>query len=157
MSRRPVPSSKTVSRQMSRMPRADTKPETLLRSELHRRGLRFHLHGRHLPGRPDIVFTRARIAVFVDGCFWHSCPTHGVLPKSNRDWWREKLRLNTERDVRKDEELRAAGWVPLHTWEHEPVEAAAERIEALWRMRTGRASLPGLRLGRLADCSEHGG
>lgn len=125
-----------VSEQMARMPRRDTGPELALRRELHRRGLRYRVGMRGIPGTPDIAFTRAKIAVFCDGCFWHSCPDHGILPKNNRDWWREKLERNRERDREKDTELRTQGWVPVHVWEHEDIEKAADRIEALWRRRT---------------------
>lgn len=78
------------------------------------------------------MFTRARIAVFVDGCFWHACPVHGVLPKNNRDWWRAKLDRNRVRDQEKDDALGALGWTVIHVWEHEPVDAAAARIQQLW-------------------------
>jgi DNA mismatch endonuclease, patch repair protein len=73
-----------------------------LRRRLHAAGLRFRIHPRDLPGRPDIALTRAKMAVFVDGCFWHGCPAHGVLPKHNREWWLQKLRANSERDSRND-------------------------------------------------------
>ncbi len=122
---------------MSRMPRRDSHPELRLRRELHRRGMRFRVHGR-LPGRPDIVFSAGRLAVFVDGCFWHACPEHGTLPKNNQNWWREKLNGNLARDREKDRKLDALGWLPVHVWEHEPVEEAAHRVEELWRERTGR-------------------
>lgn len=114
--------------------RTDTKPEVALRSELHRRGLRFRkdlpvsIDGRKI--RPDIVFTRARVVIFVDGCFWHGCPEHQVIPKSNRDYWVPKLRRNVERDRAADESLSAAGWLVLRVWEHEDVEVAADRIAA---------------------------
>ena len=123
---------------MSRMPRRDTTPELLLRRALHARGMRFRTHVQ-LPGRPDIAFTRARLAVFVDGCFWHACPTHGVMPKNNREWWNEKLTANVARDRAKDDALRALGWEPLHFWEHTDVDEAAAVIEAAWRRRTGRS------------------
>ena len=123
---------------MSRMPRSSTGPEMALRRELFRRGLRYLLHQRSLPGTPDVVLSRARIAVFVDGCFWHGCPEHGTLPKNNREWWRDKLRRNAERDERKDAELRDLGWLPVHFWEHLPPEEMADAVEALWRDRTGR-------------------
>jgi DNA mismatch endonuclease (patch repair protein) len=104
------------------MPRESTKPEVALRRALHARGFRFRLHRRDLPGTPDIVFPRQRLAVFVDGCFWHGCAEHGVLPKNNREWWRAKLAANVERDARKDAALVAMGWTPLHLWEHTPLE-----------------------------------
>jgi DNA mismatch endonuclease (patch repair protein) len=123
---------------MSRMPRSSTGPELALRRQLHAAGLRFRLHLRTLPGTPDIVLTRARIAVFIDGCFWHGCPVHAVVPKHNREWWIDKLRGNTERDTRNDSRLVEAGWLPLHVWEHEPAAEAANRIIRLWRERTDR-------------------
>ena len=122
---------------MSRMRRRDTKPELLLRRKLHARGLRFRIQAQ-LPGKPDIALTRAKLAVFIDGCFWHSCPQHGSLPKNNRDWWSEKLAANVARDRAKDEALRALGWEPLHIWEHVPVDDAADAVETAWRRRTGR-------------------
>src|SRR5262245_26407929 len=108
-----------VSEQMKRMPRADSRPELELRREVHRRRMRFAVNRRDLPGTPDIVFTRARIAVFVDGCFWHMCPEHRSIPTNNRDWWLAKLEANVERDRRKDEALKELGWLPLHFWEHD--------------------------------------
>lgn len=135
---RPAPLNRLVSEQMSRMPRADTGPELALRRELHARGLRFRVHDRRLPGTPDVVLTRARLAVFIDGCFWHGCPEHGTLPRNNRDWWAAKLEANAERDRRKDAELTGMGWTPVHFWEHVPVAEMADVVERLWRERTGR-------------------
>lgn len=117
-------------------PRRDTKPEVLLRSLLHRRGLRFR---KDLPirltertVRPDIVFTRQHLAVFVDGCFWHCCPIHGTSPKANTGYWGPKLKRNVERDRTVNEQLFNAGWTVLRAWEHEPAEAVVSRvIEAL--------------------------
>jgi DNA mismatch endonuclease (patch repair protein) len=110
-----------------------------LRRELHRRGMRFRIHVASLPGRPDIVLTRARIAVFVDGCFWHACPDHGTLPKNNRGWWREKLTANVERDGRNDRLLSEQGWLAVHLWEHTTPEEGANRVENLWLKQIGRA------------------
>lgn len=138
MNRRPAALSEQVSAQMRRMPRSATKPELALRRVLHARGLRFRINRRDLPGTPDIVLTRARIAVFVDGCYWHSCPEHGCTPRNNREWWSVKLRRNVQRDREKDAVLQALGWLPLHFWEHEPVDAVAATVEARWRERTGR-------------------
>lgn len=132
----PTPLDDGVSRRMARMPRRDTKPELALRRELHQRGLRFRVHA-GLPGRPDIAFTRARLAVFVDGCFWHRCGEHGTIPTNNRDWWTAKLDANVARDRAKDEQLAALGWRSEHIWEHDPVAAAADRVEALWITLTG--------------------
>ncbi len=114
-----MPSSEMVSRQMSRMPTASTGPELNVRRLLHRRGLRFRVHIKRLPGTPDIVFSKARLAIFVDGCFWHGCVLHGTLPKNNQVWWQHKLAGNAERDRRKDCDLVALGWTPLHFWEHD--------------------------------------
>jgi len=132
----PAPSSAAVSAQMRRMPRRDSTGEVRLRSELHRLGLRFRKHLRGLPGTPDVVFTRARIAVFFDGCFWHCCPDHGVLPKSNRAWWKTKLDGNVARDRRNDEALVELGWLPVRVWEHEDLHDAALVIKDLWQSRS---------------------
>lgn len=108
----------TRSRIMSRVGQKNTAPEKLLRSALHRRGLRYRLHVRGLPGTPDIVFPRYGAVVFVHGCFWHS---HGcrksTLPKSNRDFWYAKFRSNKERDSRKLLELQKGGWRVAVVWE----------------------------------------
>jgi DNA mismatch endonuclease (patch repair protein) len=131
----PAPLDAATSARLGRQRRTSTKPELALRRELHRRGLRFRVHHAGLPGRPDIAFTRARLAVFVDGCFWHACPEHGTLPRNNRDWWRAKLDRNVTRDRAKDAALDELGWVVLHVWEHEAMAAAADRVEAAWRRR----------------------
>lgn len=117
---------------MQRMPRERTGPEMLLRRELHRRGMRFRVNYKSLPGRPDIAFTRARLAIFVDGCFWHMCPLHSTMPKNNAEWWRRKLARNVERDREKDDLLLSLGWRVLHVWEHEDTVNAADSVEALW-------------------------
>lgn len=118
---------------MERQKRADTRPERELRVALHRRGLRYRAH---LPIKGtrrtiDIAFPRLRIAVFVDGCFWHGCPTHGTSPKANARWWAEKLAANIERDRDTRNRLEAAGWKVLRVWEHEDRSAAVDRI---WRL-----------------------
>jgi DNA mismatch endonuclease, patch repair protein len=133
--KRPAPLSDRVSQQMSRMPRTSTGPEIAIRRALHRQGLRFRLHRRALPGTPDIVLCRAKVAVFIDGCFWHACPDHGSLPKNNRSWWDAKLAANKERDGRKDAALTEMGWVPIHCWEHESPEFAAQRIAEICASR----------------------
>jgi DNA mismatch endonuclease (patch repair protein) len=130
-----VPLDAATSARLRRQPRSATKPEVVLRRELHRRGLRFRVNHPGLPGRPDVAFTRARIAVFVDGCFWHACPEHGTLPRNNREWWQAKLDRNVTRDRAKDAALTSLGWTVLHVWEHEAAEAAADRVEAEWRRR----------------------
>jgi DNA mismatch endonuclease (patch repair protein) len=136
----PRPLSETVRRQMSAMPTRDTGTEMTLRRELHKRGMRFRVQVQTLPGRPDIAFTRARIAVFVDGCFWHRCPVHGTAPKNNAAWWAAKLDANVARDRRKDESLRDLGWLPFHVWEHDDPAVAADTIHRLWQSRVGAAA-----------------
>jgi DNA mismatch endonuclease (patch repair protein) len=86
------------------------------------------------------VLSRARIAVFMDGCFWHACPLHAVAPKSNAQWWRTKLEANRERDTRNNAALDHAGWLVVRVWEHEGTSQVADDIEQLWRGRTGRLS-----------------
>jgi DNA mismatch endonuclease (patch repair protein) len=109
----------------------DTAPELALRSALHRRGLRFRVNRRpeaDLRTTADVVFGPARVAVYVDGCFWHACPEHGNLPRANREWWRAKLQGTTERDRRNDEALRARDWEVIRVWEHQDPEEVADRI-----------------------------
>jgi DNA mismatch endonuclease (patch repair protein) len=108
----------------------DTAAETALRSLLHRRGLRFRVHYAlpSLRRRADIAFPRLRIAVFVDGCFWHGCPEHGTWPKQNADWWRAKIEMNQRRDADTDAKLEAQGWQVVRVWEHDATETAAVAI-----------------------------
>jgi len=120
---------------MSTLRTTGTKPELALRRELHRRGLRYRVNVRALPGRPDIALTRARIAVFVDGCFWHGCPDHAVAPKANADWWRSKLDANVTRDRRTEEHFRESGWLVVRAWEHEDPAEVADVVERAWRER----------------------
>jgi DNA mismatch endonuclease, patch repair protein len=117
--------------------RRDTGPELRLRSELHRTGLRFRVDmpievpGRR-PIRPDIVFSRLRIAVFVDGCFWHGCPEHGAPPKSNTSYWIPKIAATRDRDRRADRLLAEEGWRVVRIWEHESLDDAVGLVrEAL--------------------------
>jgi len=138
----PQPTSDEVSARMRRNPRRDTGPEIALRSELHRRGLRFR---KDLPirlaervVRPDVVFPRARLAVFIDGCFWHRCPLHGTQPRANTAYWRPKLERNVVRDRAVDVALTDAGWVVVRAWEHEPVGEIADRVE--WMLPAARGS-----------------
>ena len=130
----PEPTSAAVTASMKGNTSRDTKAEVLLRSTLHARGRRFRKNirvaGAARPHRADIVFTKARVAVFVDGCFWHGCPTHGRRPKANTGYWDAKLARNTERDRQTDTDLAAAGWTVVRVWEHEPVEVAATAVEA---------------------------
>jgi DNA mismatch endonuclease, patch repair protein len=112
----------------------DTAPELAVRRAVHARGLRYRKHLAPLAGlrcQADLVFSSARLAVFVDGCFWHRCPEHGELPKANRAWWEAKLARTWERDRANDLALGAAGWTILRVWEHEAPDAAAARIERM--------------------------
>ncbi len=112
--------------------RRDTLPELIVRRLLHAMGLRYRVDFAPLGGRrrADIVFTRKRIAVFVDGCYWHGCPEHATYPKRNSDYWLPKLARNIERDRETDDLLRAAGWTVLRYWEHEDPREVAEAISA---------------------------
>lgn len=103
---------------MSRIKGKDTGPELNLRKALWAEGYRYRLKSK-LPGRPDIVFPRQKLAVFVDGCFWHGCPEHAVSPKSNSAFWSKKLGGNIERDGRVNARLASEGWRVLRIWEHE--------------------------------------
>lgn len=105
------------SRCMSRIRGRDTKPELALRHALWNRGLRYRI-GHGLTGKPDIVFVKARVAIFVDGCFWHGCPEHGVMPKTNAKFWQRKITRNIERDRHVTRELETGGWKVLRIWEH---------------------------------------
>ena len=122
--------------------RTDTKPEIALRRALHRQGYRFRkdyrldlAEGKRV--RPDIAFTARRVAVFVDGCFWHACPEHGGKPANNTWYWEPKLRRNVERDRVADAALSAAGWDVVRVWEHEPLDAAVTAVLAALT-RSGR-------------------
>jgi DNA mismatch endonuclease (patch repair protein) len=140
----PLPSSLAVRDRFRRQRPRDTAPELALRRLLHARGLRYRVDVAPLPGlrrRADVVFTRARLAVFVDGCFWHRCPEHGTSPRSNAEWWGEKLDRNVRRDRDTDRALREAGWQVLRVWEHEAAEVAADQVQAAWSLRR---AVPGL-------------
>lgn len=108
------------SRNMARIKGRDTGPELLLRRALWAASLRYRLKCKvPLPGRPDIVFPRARVAVFVDGCFWHGCPVHGHMPKSREEYWGPKIARNQRRDNDTNATLAAMGWRVMRFWEHE--------------------------------------
>jgi DNA mismatch endonuclease (patch repair protein) len=126
---------------MKRQRRRDTAPEVALRSELHRLGLRFRVDA-PLPGlrrRADVLFTRSRVAVFLDGCFWHGCPDHGTWPKNNAEWWRRKIEANKERDADTDERLSASGWLVVRAWEHDDPNGVAKAVQAALQMRSPSA------------------
>ena len=130
-----------LSAKMAELPRKDTKPELHLRRELHRRGFRYRVHVK-VPGNGrrtiDVAFPGTRLAVYVDGCFWHGCPEHYAQPRANAEWWRWKIRRNRARDADTDRALKDAGWTVIRVWEHEDVVVAADRIEAIWRERKSR-------------------
>lgn len=135
----PEPKDRAATRVGRANVRSGTRPEVALRSQLHRRGMRFRKDfaintGQSKP-HADAAFTRVRVAVFVDGCFWHCCPLHQVHPKTNADYWRPKLERNVERDRQVDEALASAGWLVVRVWEHEDAEKAAVMIEELVRKR----------------------
>jgi DNA mismatch endonuclease, patch repair protein len=139
----PHPSSDATRRSMQGNRGRDTKVELALRRALHSRGLRYRVHRRPVAGlrcESDILFQAAKVAVFVDGCWWHGCPEHWSAPKNNREWWTRKISLNVERDRRNDQMLSAAGWCVLRIWEHQNVEEAAAQVEAVVRgERTDRS------------------
>jgi len=125
---------------MARQRRRDTAPEIELRRQLHALGLRFHVDA-PLPGLPrrraDVLLTRAQIAVFVDGCFWHACPIHGTSPVANAGWWALKLEGNVARDRATNAHLESLGWSVLRFWEHDDLALAADAIRRLWLERLG--------------------
>ncbi|WP_280413537.1 very short patch repair endonuclease [Nocardia asiatica] len=128
----PAPLTEGRSRNMRANRRSDTKPEVALRSALHRLGYRYRKDLRldlgSMKVRPDIVFTAHRVAVFVDGCFWHVCPEHGRHPTTNEWYWAPKLRRNIERDRAADVALTEAGWRVIRLWEHETLEDAVTAV-----------------------------
>ena len=143
------------------MKRRDTKPELRLRSELHRRGFRFFVDRAPMQGvrrRADLVFPRRRVAVYVDGCFWHGCPLHGTWPKNNADWWRRKIQRNQERDLDTDQRLQDAGWIVVRVWEHEGAMGAADRVvRALTdAIDTGTSGRRKTALATVRACTESG-
>ncbi|MFH7595157.1 very short patch repair endonuclease [Streptomyces racemochromogenes] len=120
-----------VRARMSRQKSHDTSMEVSLRKALHAAGVRYRIHRKPVKGvrrEADIVFGPARVAVFVDGCFWHGCPVHATWPKNNADFWRTKIEGNRRRDVDTDARFAEAGWLVLRVWEHESVEEAAARV-----------------------------
>lgn len=131
----PITDARTSLR-MSRQRSRDTEAEWSLRRILHARGLRYRVDA-VLPGLPrrraDLLFPRQKVAVFVDGCFWHGCPVHKTVPKSNAAWWATKLARNVERDRETDAYLADLGWEVLRIWEHDDPDRAADRVEIVVR------------------------
>ena len=126
---------------MSRIRGKNTKPEIALRTALWSLGLRYRLHY-PVPGRPDVVFPGQRVAVFVDGCFWHGCPEHSVKPKTNSAFWEDKLKKNGERDRKNEFELSELGWKFVRFWEHDvgrrPKDCAAAVFALLKKNASAR-------------------
>lgn len=121
---------------MRRVPQRGTRAELAIRSALFRMGLRYRVDAPPLKGvrrKADIVFTSARLAVHVDGCFWHGCPLHGTWPKANAEFWRAKIEANQRRDADTDRRLIEAGWTSIRVWEHEDPATAAARIAEVLR------------------------
>lgn len=137
--REPFSSSPGIRARMQQQRIRDTKPELALRRKLHSMGLRYRLDRKIVPGTHrgvDIVFPAPRVAVFVDGCFWHGCPEHGAhRPAVNEWYWPAKIAGNRERDRDTDARLRAAGWLVIRVWEHESPERAAARVARAVRLR----------------------
>ncbi len=132
----PAPTSAAVSNRMRRNRRRDSGPELSLRRELHRRGFRYRVDWPIRTAdrlvRPDIVFTRARLAIFVDGCFWHCCPIHGNNPRANTAYWGPKLERNVTRDRAVNEALEADDWRVVRIWEHADPVCSAEVVTAAY-------------------------
>ena len=127
---RPEASSPAARQRMKRQRQRDTAPEIAIRRLLHAKGYRYRID-HPIPGlrrRVDVAFTARRVAVLVDGCFWHACPIHGTRPKQNREWWDAKLRANVARDRDTDRFLAEHGWIPVRVWEHEDPDEAVARI-----------------------------
>jgi DNA mismatch endonuclease (patch repair protein) len=131
-----------VRARMQRQRTRDTEPELAIRRLLHSRGLRYRVDTSPLPGlkrRADVVFGPSKVAVFVDGCFWHGCPEHGRrATKANSEYWLRKVQKNAARDEDTDTTLRAAGWLPIRVWEHEIPSEVADTIEAAVQERRTR-------------------
>lgn len=132
---RQAPADGRVSQRYAALARRDTAPELALRRALWHAGLRYRVQYK-VPGLPrrkiDIAFTRQKVAVQVDGCFWHGCQEHGTVPGRNTEWWRWKIQRNQARDQDTDARLAELGWTVIHVWEHEdPAEAARRVIELL--------------------------
>jgi DNA mismatch endonuclease (patch repair protein) len=135
---RPVASSMAALKRMQAAKPRDTAPEKAIRSALHRLGLRYSLDVKpveDLNRRADILFRSLKIAVFVDGCFWHGCPIHGTQAKANAEFWRTKINRNQERDTQTTKYLEQAGWKVIRVWEHEDPILASKKIYRIVNQR----------------------
>ena len=136
----PEASSSASLARMQHQAREATAAEATLGAALRERGLPFEVQKQVLPQfrrRADFVFAATKVAVMVDGCFWHACPIHATWPKANAEWWRAKIEANQRRDRATNDALVAAGWAVVRVWEHEPPEAAAARIVEVVDRRAG--------------------
>lgn len=140
---RPIASSPEVRRRMLATRRRNTPSELLLRSFLHSMGYRFRTDRQiaETRYRPDVVFSKAKVAVFVDGCFWHGCPIHATWPKTNAAWWRNKIESNRRRDLESSKLLRANGWMVLRFWTHANMQLAARRVAKVLERRRTKQSI----------------
>lgn len=137
-SKRVASSGLDVSLRMKKVRQIGTSAELALRSELHALGLRYRIQVPVLskPRRvADVAFRKVRVAVFVDGCFWHGCPKHATWPKQNAEFWRAKILANQQRDRDTDERLRAEGWKVVRAWAHEPPERVAAKVAGIVEKR----------------------
>lgn len=137
----PWASSAAVRATMQGNRRRDTKPEMAVRRAVHALGLRYRVDARPLTSlnrRADLVFTRAKVAVFIDGCYWHGCPEHGTTARTNADYWGPKIQRNRDRDADTDDRLTEAGWGVLRAWEHEDPLSVAQRIASVVQLRSER-------------------
>lgn len=137
-----APPTPEVNRRMQRVRQKDTSAELALRRELHALGLRYRIQVPVLtkPRRvADVAFGGLRVAIFVDGCFWHACPEHATWPRQNAEFWRAKIVANQERDRDTNDRLRAAGWKVVRVWAHEPPERVARRVAKIVEKRKARS------------------
>lgn len=140
----PSPSSASAKNRMKAAKSRDTAPEIALRMALYSLGLRYRIDTRpikQLNRKADILFRLAKVVVFVDGCFWHGCPTHGTSAKANAEFWASKIKRNQERDLETTKLLRKAGWKVIRVWEHENPVRAAIKIRKIVDQRLPKAIL----------------
>lgn len=141
----PKASSKIVTKVMRANSGADTKPELILRSHIHRKGLRYSINTKpekDLNRRADVVFRGVKVAVFVHGCFWHGCKAHFKLPKTNKSFWSKKIQRNRIRDRETTSFLRHRGWKVMVAWEHQDLEKFSEKVKITVLSRRARDSTP---------------
>lgn len=139
--RAPIPAQESISKVMSANKAKNTKPERILRKALWKEGIRgYRLHAKEIPGKPDIIFNSKKIAVFVNGCFWHRCPYCKLnLPKSNREFWNNKFESNIKRDKKKIHELKKIGWQTITIWEcqiKDDISYIVEKFKKVYQQST---------------------